>query len=106
MHSVELMHLLPQGKFIRIEESDISPFFIPKPGMMQRMPRSEYDLAIDLNLDFVLPSGYICRESKAKIRIGFASDRSELFYNFVLRLPPVGGRHQIYERLTACLAMF
>lgn len=105
LHSVELMRSLPQGRFIRIDPLDITPFFLPRPVMLQRMPRPSYDLAIDLNLDFKLPSGYICRESNARIRVGFTGDQSDLFYNFLVRTSAVPGK-QRYRQLAAYLEMF
>jgi ADP-heptose:LPS heptosyltransferase len=106
MHSVELMRSLPQGRFVRIDQAEITPFFLPRAKMLQRMPRPDYDLAIDLNLDFKLPSGYICRASKARVRIGFAGSQSDVFYNFQVQTTPVPGRRQLYERFAACLEMF
>ncbi len=105
MHSVELMHLLPQGRFVRIDPTEISPFFLPRRSMLQRMPRPAYDLAIDLNLDFKLPSGYICRESNARVRLGFAGEQSDLFYNFLIQTTAVPGK-QRYKQLAAYLEMF
>ena len=105
--SVELMRMLPQGRFVRIEPSEITPLYAPRAGMMQRMPRPAYDLAIDLNLDFILPSGYICRESNARVRIGCAGRQSDLFYNLLIQTHPDPGRpHAAYERLAGCLEMF
>ncbi len=105
MHSVELMRTLPQGRFIRIDPLDISPFFLPRAVMLQRMPRPSYDLAIDLNLDFKLPSGYICRESNARVRVGFTGEQSDLFYNFLIQTSAVPGK-QRYRQLAAYLEMF
>ena len=106
LHSVELMRLLPQGRFIRIEPADVSAFHIPGSSILTRLPRSDYDLAIDLNLDFLLPSGYICRNSGARIRVGFDVKHSDLFYNFVVQATTAHGRRRAYERLAACLSMF
>ncbi len=105
MHSVELMRTLPQGRFIRIDPADITPFYLPRASMLQRVPRPSYDLAIDLNLDFKLPSGYICRESNARVRVGFAGTQSDLFYNFLIQTTAVPGK-QRYQQLAAYLEMF
>ncbi len=105
MHSVELMRTLPQGRFVRLDPTELSPFFLPRASMLQRMPRPAYDLAIDLNLDFKLPSGYICRESNARVRVGFAGEQSDLFYNFQFQTTAVPGK-QRYQQLAAYLEMF
>ncbi len=106
LHSVELMHLLPQGRFIRIEEIEISPLYLPRPTFLKRLPRSDYDLAVDLNLDFFLPSGYICRKCNARVRVGFGGKHSELFYNFLIHTSGAQSRKRTYERMAACLSMF
>jgi len=104
--SLGLMQMLPHSQFIRILETEINPFFLPRRETMRRIESTAYDVAIDLNLDLVLPSGYICRESNARVRIGFAGSQSDLFYNFQIRRNPSAGRRDVYDRLAACLAMF
>jgi ADP-heptose:LPS heptosyltransferase len=106
LHSVELMHLLPQGRFIRIEDVEVTPLYLPRPSFLKRLPRSDYDLAVDLNLDFFLPSGYICKKSNARIRVGFGGKNSDLFYNFLIHASLAPGRKKPYERMAACLSMF
>jgi hypothetical protein len=104
--SLELMQMLPHSQFLRILETEITPFYLPRRETMQRIESTAYDVAIDLNLDLVLPSGYICRESHARVRIGFAGKRSDLFYNFQIRNNPSTGKRDVYDRLAACLEMF
>lgn len=104
--SLELMQMLPHSQFVRILETEITPFYLPRREIMQRIENTSYDVAIDLNLDLVLPSGYICRESNARVRIGFAGKRSDLFYNFQIKSHPSTRRNDIYDRLAACLDMF
>jgi hypothetical protein len=104
--SLELMQMLPHSHFVRILETEITPFYLPRRETLQRIKNTPYDVAIDLNLDLVLPSGYICRESNARVRIGFAGRRSDLFYNFQIGSHPSSGRRDVYDRLAACLEMF
>ena len=104
--SLELMQMLPHSQFVRILDTEITPFYLPRRETIQRIEKTNYDVAIDLNLDLVLPSGYICRESNARIRIGFAGKQSDLFYNFQIRSDPATRRHDVYDRLAACLEMF
>jgi hypothetical protein len=104
--TLELMQMLPHSQFIRILDTEITSFFLPRREILQRIEATPYDVAIDLNLDLVLPSGYICRESNARVRIGFAGDQSDLFYNLQMRRNLSTGRRDVYDRLAACLAMF
>lgn len=105
-HSVEVMRMLPHSQVIRLQEQDTDVFFRPKKDVLTIVTKKPYDLALDLNLDFVLPSGYICRESGARIRIGFTRKRADLFYNFQVRPDPTLSRHHVYDRLARCLHMF
>jgi ADP-heptose:LPS heptosyltransferase len=106
MHSVELIRMLPPGTFIKLEDKDISSFFLPRSEFMHQIQGTEYDAAFDLNLDFQLTSGYIARASNARIRVGFASDRAEAFYNFIVRTEPGLSRPARYKRMAECLLMF
>ena len=54
----------------------------------------------------MLPSGYICRESDARIRVGFDRAGAEHFYNFIIKRKPGIGREQAYHRLAEFLRTF
>ncbi len=105
-HDLSLPPLLPRSTVIRLVQDDIGFFFLPRRSILDQLTKRDFDLAIDLNLDLVLPSGYICRESKARVRVGFIRHRSDTFYNFAIQLNPVLDRQEIYERLANCLEMF
>ena len=106
MHGVELIRMLPPGKFIELVETDVSSFFFPRPSFVDRIANPPVDVAIDLNLDFQLPSGYICRKSGAGVTVGFASPYADVFYNLVVRTSPGADQRDMYRRLAACLEMF
>ncbi len=105
-HSVEVMRLLPRSRVVRLQKQDTDLFFRPTKDVLASVAGKPYDLAIDLNLDFVLPSGYICRESGARVRIGFTRPHADTFYNFLVRPDPTLSRHHVYDRLARCLHMF
>ena len=105
-HDLSLPALLPRSTVIRLVQDDISFFFLPRNTFLDQLTKREFDLAIDLNLDLVLPSGYICRESKARVRVGFIRHRADTFYNFAIQLNAGLNRQEIYERLASCLQMF
>jgi len=104
--SLELMQMLPHSNFVRVVETEITRFYLPSHGLLARIENAGYDVAIDLNLDLVLPSGYICRASNARVRIGFTSKGSDLFYNFQIKRNPSMARQGLYDRLAACLERF
>jgi ADP-heptose:LPS heptosyltransferase len=105
-HGTEALEVLRRSPVIRILPSEVSMVFLPSRAVIARVTQHTYDMAIDLNLDFQLPSGYICRESNARIRVGFVSRRADTFYNFQVQTSPGESAMQRYERLAHCLEMF
>ena len=105
-HGIEVMRMLPRSQFIHILVHEINLFYLPCADVIQRVKKKKYDIAIDLNLDFVLPSAYICRESSARVRIGFVRKHADVFYNFQIQHDPTLGRKLIYDRLAKCLQKF
>jgi ADP-heptose:LPS heptosyltransferase len=101
-----LAHLVPRSKVIRIHQHELNTFFIPRSPVIAAIKEKQFDLAIDLNLDFVLPSAYICRESNARIRMGFARKQADLFFNLLVERKPKAGGKSPYDRLAECLQMF
>jgi len=103
---VETLRLMPKSHFVHLKAEDVTRFYHPRPEFLARLADRSFDLAIDLNLDFVLPSAYICRESKAAIRIGFTGRNADAFYNFQIQPDPTLPRNDIYDRAAKCLRMF
>jgi hypothetical protein len=97
---------LPRSQIIRVSGRDVSFFFLPRSEIIQRVKRREYDVAIDLNLDFMLPSAYICKESSARVRVGFSRKNADTFFNFQVRLDPESRSGSAHDRLLNCLQMF
>lgn len=105
-HGIEVMRMLPRSQFIHILGHEINLFYLPGADVLERVKKKKYDLAIDLNLDFVLPSAYICKESNASVRVGFVRKHADAFYNFQIQHDPTLGRKLIYDRLAKCLQKF
>lgn len=95
-----------KSRVIRLSQSHINKFFLPRQLFLERVMETEYDVAIDLNLDFVLYAAYICRASNAKIRIGFSNDASDIFYNFQINLDKTKSAPNIYAQLIEYLKKF
>lgn len=104
--TTEALDPLQRCPVIRILPNEISTFYLPRRELITRINKRHHDLAIDLNLDFHVPSGYICRESNAPVRVGFTSKRSDTFYNFQVQTAAQENRMQRYERMANCLQMF
>src|SRR5690349_6541053 len=59
----------PNSEVIRIDPADIGRFSLPTRQFLRRVQQRHYDVAIDVNLDFVLHTAYICRASRAYVRV-------------------------------------
>jgi hypothetical protein len=104
-HDTGAAVLLPQSTIVRVSLAQLDWLFRPSRDITQRVARQTYDVAIDLNLDSLLPSAYICKGSNARVRVGFARKGAEHFYNFVLQ-PDTARTGALFDRLAACLKMF
>jgi len=97
---------LPRCRVLHIGPDDISAFYVPRRTFMAGVAERKYDLAIDLNLDFLMPSAYICKESNARVRTGFSALHADTFFNFQVRVEGGGTGARAYDRLVQCLQMF
>ncbi len=96
----------PKCEVVRLDPADINKFSLPTKAVLQRVFTKEFDVAIDLNLDFVLHTAYICKASRAKARVGFSSQVSDLFYNVTLNLNKQRTPQALYDKFAECLSMF
>ncbi len=97
---------LPRCRVLLLGPEDMNALFLPRRTFLARVAERSYDLAIDLNLDFMIPSGYICKESNARVRTGFSAGNADTFFNFQIRLEPASRAEHAYDRLVQCLQMF
>lgn len=105
-HQYDIGRLLPRSHVVRVPARDLTALFLPRKDLVAAVTARQYDLAIDLNLDFLMPSGYICRVSGARIRIGYQRAGAEHFYNFIIKRTPGIGRERAYHRLAEFLRTF
>jgi len=91
---------------VRIDPSDINRFYLPRRSLLERIGSRSYDVAIDLNLDFVLHTAYICRAVCSGVRVGFLHPASEPFFNVQVQTDDRAPAQIKYDRLITTLAMF
>jgi hypothetical protein len=95
------------SQIIRITPADVNRFSLPRRALLSRIYTREFDVALDLNLDFVLHSAYICKASRARVRVGLhQSPLAELFFNVRVDLAERRAPQSTYEQFAACLMMF
>lgn len=70
-----------QKNIVQIRESDITPIGVPNRRFLKSTIGASYDLIIDFNTDFDLVATYICKKTKAKLRICLCHPQREPFYN-------------------------
>jgi hypothetical protein len=95
----------PRCEVVRLDPGDINRFSLPTRQLLQRTLQRDFDVAIDLNLDFVLHTAYICKASRAKVRVGFARPASDVFFNVQLNLHR-STPQALFEGYASCLSMF
>ena len=94
------------GKTITYTPQEISRWRIPRGELLRKMKSSTFDIALDLNVNLALASAFICRESNAPLRIGFAKPDGDHFYNFVVQTRMTTNTPVAYKNLLKCLDMF
>ena len=91
---------------VRIDPPEINWFFLPRPSLLGRIPKREFDVALDMNLDFVLHSAYICKASGARVRVGFSHPDAESFYNVQINIAGPRTAENLYAKFADILNQF
>ncbi|MDH4069511.1 MAG: hypothetical protein OEV30_03725 [Ignavibacteria bacterium] len=105
-HAVDVMRLLPRSTIVHFRHDELNRVYLPRPDLQERFDRRRPDITIDLNLDFLLPSAYICKATGASIRIGFSRRFADDYYNFIIRPDRTLARKMNYDRLAEFLQKF
>jgi len=85
---------------------DLTIWFVPRVELLRKVKKSTFDVAIDLNLGFSLPSAFLCRASQAPVRVSFTKPHADEFYNFQVKAAPALSLQQAYAMLIKCMEMF
>jgi len=85
---------------------ELNALFLPRAELLRKMKKSTFDVALDLNIRFALPSSYLCRASAAPLRIGFVKPYADSFYNFQVQTGQSNNLTHVYSQLLKCIEMF
>jgi len=85
---------------------ELNTWYLPRPGLLRKMKKSTFDVALDLNVRFALTSSFLCRASQAPLRIGFVKQYADSFYNFQVQTGPSSNLTHVYSQLLKCIEMF
>lgn len=92
--------LLPYG------DADMGRWFTPGTGLLRKVKKSTFDIAVDLNPEFDLFGAFVCRESRAPVRVGFVKENADMFYNLQIQVGVGSGVAGAYRSLLRCMEMF
>ena len=96
----------PPVKTLTYTSQDVSRWFVPRNTIVTRLNANTFDAALDLNTTLALPSAFLCKASNAPLRISFAKEEGDNFYNFQVQLKEFGNALSIYRNFLKCLDMF
>ena len=68
--------------FISLSDKDFNIISLPSRDLVNRVKWMGFDVAIDLNQSFHLPTAHLCYRSGAKLRIGLSRREGTPFFNF------------------------
>lgn len=95
-----------QVEIVSYTPEDVNTWFVPRRELLGKMKRSTFDVAFDLNVGFTLMSAFLCRESKAPLRVSFTKSFADEFFNFQINTRPTNSLAVAYRNLARCLEMF
>ena len=105
----EILSRLPDHRLyplIAFGPDELNAWYCPGTDLLRKVKKSTFDVAVDLNIRFALPSSFLCRASRAPLRIGFVKPDADSFYNFQVQPGPSTNYSQVYTQLLKCLEMF
>jgi ADP-heptose:LPS heptosyltransferase len=100
------MSSAPPLKTLIYSLQDINTWFVPRRKLLQKMEAKSFDVAFDLNIDLSLPSAFLCKASNAPLRVSFAKQNGDQFYNFQIKTKETTSKTHSYRSLLKCLDMF
>ena len=93
-------------KTLTYSHEDINAWFIPRASLLRKLKTSTFDVVFDLNMTLALPSAFICRDTNALLRVSFAKESGDEFYNLQVRTTNSSNLPNAYRTLMKCLDMF
>ncbi len=96
----------PPLKTLTYSANDVNAWFVPRRKLLQKITSNTFDVALDLNIGLSLPSAFLCKASKAPLRVSFAKQSGDQFYNFQFQSNGDTGTTRMYRSFLKCLDMF
>jgi hypothetical protein len=103
---VSKIRIAPQLPTLTYSANDINTWFVPRRELIEKMKTSAFDVVLDLNVNLSLPSAFLCKASNAPLRVSFAKQEGDQFYNFQIQTKGATNKTNTYRSLLKCLDMF
>ena len=65
-------------------QADLNWFMKPQGNEVENFVNQEFDILIDLSLDYSFPLNYICRLSRAKFKVGRTQENGTKYYDMLI----------------------
>ena len=95
----------PHG-IIFVTDDDTNQLGLPKKKLQNKILATNFDVVIDLNLDFHLLSTFLCQISNAQLNICLDDKNREPFYNLSFRMNTQKNLEEKYQSLLKYLSVF
>ena len=96
---------LSAARVITYTAEEVTSWFTPRSALIRRIKTSTFDVALDLNVNFALPSAFLCKESGAPVRVSFTKLNADEFFNLQVRTRLIDNPSNAYQSLMRCLDM-
>lgn len=97
---------LNRSNVTTIKNDQLNYFFLPKKKEISSLLLQKFDVVVDLNFSLVPAAAYLCRAVSAPLKVGFAQQDADGFYNFQFNALPNKSAKLRYEQLFRTLSMF
>jgi len=101
-----MMASTPPVKTLTYSGEDVNAWFIPRRELCRKIEKNTFDVALDFNVDFSLTSAFLCKTSNAPLRVSFAKQEGDHFYNVQVKTKGKTGTMRTYRNFLKCLDMF
>ena len=86
-------------RIITISDDNLNFLKLPRKSLIRQLKQKNFEVAIDLNPGVTLFSSILCAATGAKVRVGFAGEDSDRFFNFQVKLSEAEAANQQYSTL-------
>ena len=95
-----------RSKVIIVEKEHRNFFFLPNHHEIKDLLTRKFDCIVDLNMQLEPVAAYLCKGIDAPLKVGFAKEHGDVFYNFQVNISQQRNAALRYEQMFKMLSMF